>query len=589
MSAAMLSIGAFCSCSDFIDKDFLDKNPDERVTPSTLEQVLQLLTTAYANGNYGWLGEISSDNIIDINAPYLSTQNDGSEILVHFNESPYERADGEMFTFKQVKSSTDEDSPFAIWESQYNAIATTNYAIQYLDEISKKEGGTLSDKMKAAYAEAYLARAYAHFILVNVFSQAYKDSVSSLQDVGIPYITRVSDKVFDTADRENVTATYGKIQKDLEKGLAWISDINYTKPKWHFNTTAAHAFAARVYLYTHQYDKVIQHADIVLGSDTANVVPKLADYSKFSLCESSDDYAAVWQNPDEQNNLMLIGTYSTQWRKSIGYRYAYAGKAIRDIVYHLGPNWRWYCTPVGSVGGGTFWDGNADHGFASTRIAERFEYSDKVSGIGYAHIVRREFTASELILERAEAKILSNKPIADCVADLIAYEKSRQTITREDKAFYCSSNALTELTDKKIQDWYNYFDSKGNAKLSVLQHSNVRTAEQWATMTNMGCPRVPLDRLPYWNCLNDMRRYENAYTGRRFFDLKRLGIEYSHVFNLEGSELFISWNDKRRAIELPAEVISSGMASSHSEYKPTTPEANNIIVGKCTDALLKAE
>ena len=69
---------AFSSCDDM-----LDKVPDERVDLQSVEQVQKLLTTAYSTGNYGWLCEISSDNIIDINSDFYATQNDGKEILMH--------------------------------------------------------------------------------------------------------------------------------------------------------------------------------------------------------------------------------------------------------------------------------------------------------------------------------------------------------------------------------------------------------------------------------------------------------------------------------------------------------------------------
>ena len=69
----------FTSCGD----DFLDQVPDERVEVLSLDQVIQLLGSAYSASNYGWLCECSSDNIIDINAPFYATQSDGSRIRVH--------------------------------------------------------------------------------------------------------------------------------------------------------------------------------------------------------------------------------------------------------------------------------------------------------------------------------------------------------------------------------------------------------------------------------------------------------------------------------------------------------------------------
>jgi len=547
MAALCAATLTFCSCGD----SFLDKEPDERVELTTLDQVIQLLGSAYSASNYGWLCEISSDNIVDINAPYMATQSDGSEIEVRYNLSSYGREDDEAYCFEPVKSSTSTDSPSSIWENCYSAIATVNHALQFLDQMKEEAGGEMSDKMKAAYGEAYLSRAYHHFILVNIFSQAYKNDEASSQDIGIPYTTVPEDVVLVNYDRGTVTETYNKIQEDLENGLALISDINYSAAKWHFNVNAAHAFAARFYLYKRNYDKVIEHANAVLGTDPATLPNMLMDYSGFDECTSSTDYAEIWQGPDQNNNLMLMATYSTQWRRSIGRRYACAGKALRDIEFHLGPNWRWYLMPAAGVSGGTFYDGEQDHGFTSARIAERFEYTDKVSGIGYAHVIRREFTCNELLLMRAEAELLcSRHDIEACVADLIAYEESRQSFSEENKAFYTSGGALSPLTHDLIKTYY-------------AKTSNSNVFENWDFTQKMSSDFViPHELTVYMNCINDMRRYELAYTGLRFFDLKRFGIEYTHHYGPDDIEYTLTWNDPRRAIEVPQEVLAAGMVSS---------------------------
>lgn len=550
MSATFMA--SFSSCSD----SFLDREQDERVDVVRLDQVTQLLSTAYSTGNYGWLSEISSDNVIDINSRFLAPQSNGSDVLVHFNLTSYERADDEAFRFEPVKSSTGTDSPSVIWEGCYNAIATVNHALELLDKIKEKNGGEFTGTdlavANAAYGEAYLSRAYHHFILTCMFSQAYKNDELSKADVGIPYITTCEDKVLGEYDRGTVTDDYANIQEDLEKGLALISNVNYGNNtlKWHFNVNAAHAFAARFYLYKRDYDKVIEHANAVLTTDPATTETMLMDYSNFDRCTTRNDYANIWQGPNEMNNLMLIATYSTQWRRSVGNRYAYAGPALRDIWRHLGPNWRFYSMPAASVSGSTFYDGNADHGFASTKIAERFEYTDKVSGIGYAHIIRREFTCTELLLNRAEAYLLKENPEVDkCIQDLISYENSRQSFSPANKAFYTSGGALSELTKEKIDSWY-----------VDTSHSN--TLADWDFLTNMGFKQMPADNVKYMNAINDMRRYETAYTGLRFFDLKRWGMEYSHEYGPDNVKYEMKWNDPRRAIEVPQEVLAAGMTSS---------------------------
>lgn len=261
---------------------------------------------------------------------------------------------------------------------------------------------------------------------------------------------------------------------------------------------------------------------------------------------------------------MLISTYSTQWRRSIGYRYAYAGRAMRDIQNHLGPNWRWYMMPAAGVSGGTFWDGNSDHGYASARIAERFEYTDKVAGIGYCHIIRREFTATELLLERAEAYLLGDHDIDNCVADIIAYEESRQSFSPSNKSFYTSNNALTPLTHDMIKNYYEYNTRIGEDE----QNSNV--LKTWDFTQNMSTNFVVPQNLElYMNCINDMRRYETAYTGHRFFDMKRWGMEWSHTYGNANSQttVTIKWDDPRRAIEVPQEVLAAGMESSLTTLK----------------------
>lgn len=547
------SLVSFSSCVD------LDQEPDERVTLTTVDQVKELLSTAYSTGNYGWLCEISSDNIIDINAPYMATQSDGKEIKVRYNLTSYGRADDEAFRFEPVKSSTDSDSPTSVWEGCYNAIATANHAIALLDQMKAKNNGVETSQMTAAYAEARLCRAYNHFILVNVFCQAYKTDEASKSDIGIAYVTDPEDKVVVNHDRSNVTDTYNKIEEDLVYGLAHVSNSAYSKPKWHFNENAAHAFAARFYLYKREYDKVIEQANAVLGTDRSILPSLLIDRSAFDGRTTSTDYTEVWQDPSSNNNLMLVATNSRQWRRSVGYRYATAGKAVRDIFYHLGPNWRWYCMPAAGVSGELFYDGTDDHGFKSNRIGERFEYSDKVAGIGYAHVIRREFTNCELLLERAEAYLLGRHDITNAVADMIAYEESRQSFSAKTKAHYAESKALTPLTKDMIKEWYVDYT-----------HSNTLKADVWANTQKMSSDFVvPDSMLVYMNCLNDMRRYETAWTGLRFFDLKRWGLPITHSYDATGTTVTLQYNDARRAIEIPQEVIAAGVKPSQTSLVST--------------------
>ena len=396
IAAALTAAFSLAAC-----EDFLDKAPDDRVELSTENQIVMLLTASYPDANYGWFCELSSDNIMDLNSEHYPIDGDAAQNLTHYNLGSSGRQDDECFRFEPVKSSTSGDTPGQLWSSYYLTINSVNEVLAAIDELSNK-GRLMSDKLTAAKGEALLIRSYCHFVLVNVFSQAYKNEEASKSDIGIPYVTEVINTVDDTYSRSNVTETYKKIVADLEEGLKCISDINFEKPKYHFNENAAHAYACRVYLFTHQWQKAVEQANIVLGTDNTLLQPKFFDQAPLDDCSYLDDFANVWQNPNEYSNLMLIDTYSTIFRRS-RYRYEQGGLCARSIYFHNAPMWRrWVGNPSAFVAG-LF--GSRDYGFEPGWIGEQFQYSDKVAGIGYAHTFRREFTLQELLLERAEAKV----------------------------------------------------------------------------------------------------------------------------------------------------------------------------------------
>lgn len=547
------AVFAMSSCSDFLDTE-----PDQRVDIDNEDKVVKLLVSAYPTTNYALLSEFSSDNIIDNNSPHQEAGPKKSGNTFYYNRPSYSRIDDEIFAFEPAKSDNMQDSPAYVWGGLYESIATVNLALQAIDDIKAKNGGVLTDKLKAARAEALIIRAYSHFILVNLFSQAYKDAEASKNDIGVPYVTKPEDKVHVVYDRGNVADVYEKIQADLEEGLKDISDNNYEMPKYHFNVNAAHAFAARFYLYKRDYDKVIEHADAVLGTDPSILPDKLLKLSNFETCVTYTDYVNRWIDPEDNNNLMLLSTNSRYSRHLSGYRYAWNGKALDETIYHSAFKsggyvwWLWYVNPYYYSCGGLFYSGSSDYGFNPTKVGESFEYTDKVAGIGFAHIVRREFTATALLLDRAEAKLLStlHRDIDGAIADIIAYDDSRQSFGAADKVTYTAGGNLMPLTREIIEKHYSNVE-------------NPNCFANWDFTKNMsGSFVVPQDVVVYMNAVNDLRRFETVLEGTRFFDLKRYGIEYSHFIGPNNTEYKLTWNDPRRALEIPQEALSAGLESS---------------------------
>ena len=237
---------------------FLDQEPDNRTDITTLAQVRKLLTTAYSDADFAWICEMSSDNIVDNNSE------DGSWTRYNLGVDKGQ-CENEAFAWEPTVSSSsgDGDAPISIWSSAYKAIAVANHALEAMDAIEAKDANVDCSK---ARAEAYLCRAYNHFVLANVFCMPYRDSLLSELNQGVPYMTEPERVVYSNADRGTLTELYGKIEKDMLEGLKNISD-DYDQPKYHFNKQAAYAFATRFYLYKRDYDKVIKYATMALGGN----------------------------------------------------------------------------------------------------------------------------------------------------------------------------------------------------------------------------------------------------------------------------------------------------------------------------------
>lgn len=572
-----LGLLAFASCSD----SFLDKTPDERTEIDNVDKVVKLLVTSYPTANPSWVGEINSDNLIDNQSPHLPSSPNSKQILSHYNYAAYDNWDNQLFRFEPATQATfgSSDSPGDLWQGYYSSIASVNAALQAIDKLEAE--GNNSETLRAARGEALLIRAYSHFMLANIFCPAYKDQETSKQAVGVTYMTEPETKVLVHYDRGNLADTYTKIEADLLEGLKYISDVNFNiAPKYHFNTAAAKAFAARFYLFKKDYKNVIKYANEVLGTDTAQLQSKLMDYSAFEGCTTAKDYGNAWQSPDRQNNLMLIPTYSVLGRRALGYRYSCAGPAAREaLMIHSSPLWNGYICPAQLLVSGQILSASgSDYGYFSAKIQETFEYTDPVAGIGYPHVVYRAFTNSQLLLERAEAEAMLGQ-YDKCAGDLMCYwNDALKSFSTADYNAYIKSGNTKFLTKHTLLQYYG-------------DKSNINCFENWDFAKQMGI-NVRKEAVPYMNCINDFRRLETVFEGMRFFDIKRWGMDLTHTVGLDSSPIKTTATSKERAIEVPWEALSAGLATSRPaepESKPKAKAWNPDLSFKKSDFVVKTK
>lgn len=523
IAALTLVLGAMTGCN------FLDKNPDMRASIDTKEKVRLLLVSAYTNANAGVICEFSSDNVIDNNSPDATGHTNSLMALSKMYD--------EIFSWRPVISSSQQDSPKYIWDGCYMAIASCNQALKAIAELEAQ-----GINMDAEKGEALMSRAYHHFLLATTFCQTYKDDVASRQDSGIHYMREPETRVKPTYYRGTVTETYKAIQEDIEAALPLISDEYYSVPRYHFNVKAAHAFAARFYLYTRQWDKVIEHANYVLTTNDDATLAMLFDAGNIikNITDINSELNA-WIDAQSPANLLIYTTMSqASYTVFTTYgRYQFNRDARDYTLSGSGPCWR------SNFPGLNRWRVSDQYGSFVAWFFYLFEYTDKVNGYGYIHGVTRAFTTNETLLCRAEAKAQLND-LNGAVNDLRMWAQGYDV--NDNQRMDTVPNGNVNLTLAKVK---NFYSNGANPNISPVLH-NTDISSGWT---------MSADQTAVVRCALHFRRIETLHTGLRWHDLKRYGIEITHRQGTDPERKLI-WNDDRRAIQLPQEVILAGMAAN---------------------------
>ncbi|MFK8294700.1 RagB/SusD family nutrient uptake outer membrane protein [Capnocytophaga canimorsus] len=492
---------------------FLDELPDNRTVLDDKDKIQKILSSAYPTSSYNLMAELSTDNILD-----MGDTNPNSERI--YDQTAY----------WEVSTETDNDDLKDAWEGAYGAIANANQALDGIKKLGNPES------LNAQRGEGLVARAYSHFVLVNLFSKHYNPATAAT-DLGIPYLSAPETKLSPKYERGNVKEVYEKIEKDLLEGLPLIDDSQYEVVKYHFNRAAAHAFAARFYLYYQKWDKAIEHATQVL---TANPSTILRNWKAISqLPRKVDVVSKDFIQADNKANLLLIpdgsniGLYFGPYY--LGSRMAHTrGIARFETTEAQGP---W-----GNTGTTTFWfqpfnysANNLDKSIVP-KMPFIFQFTDIVAQIGYRQTVIPTFTTDETLLVRAEAYI-HKKDYDKAEADLKAFTKN-----------YLRSGE--EVSRAKIQDFYTNLpyteDDAVTQKKKLHPAFNIEVGEQEN----------------FIHCVLQYRRLLTLHEGLRWFDIRRYGIEVPRYKITPTGTIVadrLTKDDLRRTFQVPDDVIKAGL------------------------------
>jgi hypothetical protein len=413
-----------------------------------------------------------------------------------------------------------------------------------------------------SWGEAHVLRAYLHFVLVNTFAEAYKDETMSAADRGIPYVTKPETTVhvdYTTSEfLHSVKETYDLIEKDLLEGIDLIDDSKYQVVAYHFNRNAANAFAARFYLFKRDYDKVIYYADQALGTNPSSMLRKWNAINTNTMDSRLNDY----NDHQAPCNFLIQSTYSVQDRMLSACRFAINnGKTFTDnqgrkwkvpstlktLIDGGGPNWRGQLPAFDS---NLFIFGGQEFGVWLFRVYEYFEYTDKIAGIGYVHMLYQPFTADETLLCRAEAKLYKGDK-AGALQDLTSWTYSH-CVSKEKKV-----NGDVVPNDLTVSDVKSKYVRNGEPSDFV---SDLHPKEMGFEKVLTGDDQAILD------CILHFRRIETMFEGLRWYDIKRYGITVYHYYRGANEDDIhidsLTYSDSRRVLQVPNNVMEAGYPSN---------------------------
>ncbi len=453
---------------------YLEETPDNRVELNTPQKAAQLLTNAYSGAGYLFT-EWMSDNV--------------TFTLGTFKQPEH----NQLYEWKEP-TSIEQDTPTNFWTSTYDAIAHANEVLAVIDDLPGEK--SLRDAVKG---EAYLTRAYGHFMLVNLFAKHY-DPETANQDLGIPYVLEPETEFVKKYTRSTVEDVYDYIEDDIEEGLDLVDASYYAgSGKYHFTPNAALAFASRFYLFKGDWDNCIKYSSQMLGAEPAIFIKDIA--TLLAQTPNSDDFIRQYTSPNDPSNLLMIRNV-TNFPVNVGH---WPDQPLFFGIFNNNPmdadDIRVSAEfPLYQRGEG---------GLTQGKFEFLFERSSLTSDVGLYYTIISAFRGEEVLLNRAESYVFKND-LSLALADLQVYISRR----------YEGNPTLT------LQQLRSYYGSNNN---------------QFVTLS----------------FILDERRKEFIHEGLRWFDIKRYQIPVRHFLE-NGTPIQLEGDDKRQVLQLPQAALDVG-------------------------------
>ena len=222
---------------------FLDITPTGRVIASTGEEYRDMLTNEYKS--------FSKDR-------YMTTLRTDELRLTGQTSSDDRDSYLDLWLWKDENPSP--TTTYFSWRNYYHSIYIANYIIEHQDEI---KDAAVKD-VRQLVGEAYMMRAYNHFLLVNLYAEPYTHCTPATTR-GVPMMLEANVNAIPPSS--SVEAVYQQVLADISAAADYLNVAQWPEGKnYRFTTVSADALRARTYLYMGRWQDALTVAERVIAA-----------------------------------------------------------------------------------------------------------------------------------------------------------------------------------------------------------------------------------------------------------------------------------------------------------------------------------
>lgn len=497
------------SCEDFLSFEPLTDKTSANF-PSTEEEVKQMMAGIYTTMNnesqqtdmsYFFVNEVASDEKLG-----------GGGV----NDKKAQAYEAFMYS--------DPDMLGHNWETTYEGIHRANFAIEKLTEVSEQENSFLSSGQNDQYrGEAYFLRAFFYYRLATLYGSVPLKITTELADLG----GATPDEIF------------AQIATDLKTAIELLPSTSYSNTEeGHVTKWAAQAMMARVWLF---YTGFYQKADLPLtegGSvSKSDVVSWLTDCVNNSGHQLVGDFHELWP----YTNSLTIGDYD--------YIQDYMAETGKELKY-ASDNGARNPETLFALKFNNFAGWGVDRGYGNMYqlffalrglqdVANTYPFA---GGWGQGNSIPKQMVDEWQADEPGDIRIGASVLVID--EEVPKYNIGQWDFVMESNWWGKKYNGIaTRVPDGDGFKYHNDYSviMYGNQDNNQLSHADdlifIRFADvllmlseltEDAQYMNRVRARAGLDPKPYSvENLRKERRYELAFEGLRWNDMRRYGPEYA--------------------------------------------------------------